>query len=121
MTPFAGSDFWLVDLALEFLHWPQQRVLKKEMKRDLFCDVLQSTNPAPGPGTYSRVVTWIAANRPDEIVIVQGQAYDTKDKLLKEFNPKKVRKINGVWQLESMEIRNLQTGSRTRLEFNLEQ
>jgi hypothetical protein len=120
MTPLAGSDFWLVDLGLEFLHWPQQRVLKKEMKRDLFCDVLQSTNSAPSPGAYSRVVSWIAANRPEEIVIAQAQAYDKNDKLLKEFNPKKVRKINGVWQLESMEIRNLQTGSRTRLQFNLE-
>jgi hypothetical protein len=119
MVPFIGSDFWAVDLGLEFLHWPQQRVLKKEMRKDLFCDVLQSTNPNPAPGGYSRVVAWIAVNRPDDIVIVHADAYDTANKLLKEFNPRKVEKVNGVWQLEEMEIRNRQSGSRTRIEFNL--
>ena len=27
----AGSDFWLSDLGLDFLHWPVQRLLKKEL------------------------------------------------------------------------------------------
>jgi hypothetical protein len=41
--------------------------------------------------------------------------------LLKEFEPKKVEKVKGTWQLEEMEIRNRQTGSRTRIEFNLKE
>src|SRR5262249_39573020 len=90
MVPFAGSDFWIADLGLEFLHWPEQRVLKKQMRKGLFCDVLQSKNPQPGPGSYSRVLSWIAVNRPDDIVIVHAEAYDSRDKLLKEFDPKKV-------------------------------
>ena len=119
MAPFAGSDFWIADLGLEFLHWPQQRVLRKQMRKGLSCDVLQSINPDPAPGGYSRVVSWIAVNRPEDIVIVHAEAYDSRDKLLKEFDPKKVEKINGVWQLEEMEIRNRQTGTRTRIDFNL--
>jgi len=120
LVPFAGSDFWIVDLGLEFLHWPEQRVLKKQMRKGLSCDVLQSTNPHPGPGgSYSRVLSWIAINRPEDIVVVHAEAYDARDKLLKEFDPKKVEKVNGVWQLEEMEIRNRQTGSRTKIEFNL--
>ena len=120
MKPFAGSDFWLVDLGLDFLHWPQQRVIRKQMRKNLFCDVLESTNPHPAPGAYSRVVSWIAVNRPEEIVVVHADAYDSNDKLLKEFDPKRVQKINGAWQLEEMEIRNRQAGTRTRIEFNLE-
>ena len=119
MVPFAGSDFWVVDLGLEFLHWPQQRVLKKQMRRSLFCDVLQSVNPQPAACGYARVLSWIAINRPDDIVVVHAEAYDGSGKLLKEFDPKRIQKINGVWQLEEMEIRNRQTGSRTRIEFNL--
>jgi hypothetical protein len=119
MTSFAGSDFWMVDLGLEFLHWPQQRVLRKQMRKGLSCDVLQSVNPEPVQGGYSRVVSWIAINRPEDIVIVHAEAFDTRDKLLKEFDPKKVEKVNGVWQLEEMEIRNRQTGTRTRIDFNL--
>lgn len=121
MRPFAGSDFWLADLGLEFLQWPGQRILKKEMRKSLFCDVLQSTNPHPAPGAYQRVVTWVAANRPEEIVIVHADAYDYQNKLLKEFDPKKVEKINGVWQLEEIEIRNRQTDSRTKMEFHLQE
>jgi len=119
MVPFAGSDFWAADLGLEFLHWPQQRILRKQMRKGLVCDVLQSINPEPARGAYSRVLSWIAANRPEDIVIVHAEAFDTKDKLLKEFDPKKIEKVNGLWQLEEMEIRNRQTGSRTRIDFNL--
>ncbi len=119
MQPFAGSDFWVADLGLDFLHWPEQRVLRKQMRKGLFCDVLQSVNPAPTEGGYSRVLSWIAINRPEDIIIVHAEGFDTRDKLLKEFDPKKVEKVDGVWQLEEMEIRNRQAGTRTRIEFNL--
>ncbi len=119
MVPFAGSDFWLVDLGLAFLHWPQQRVIRTQMRKSQNCDVLESTNPNPAPGAYSRVLSWIAINRPEEIVIVHAEAYDQRNKVLKEFDPKKLQKVNGAWQLEEMEIRNRQTRSHTRIEFEL--
>lgn len=115
-TPFADSDFWLCDLGLEFFHWPGQKILKHEMRRGRACQVLESTNPNPSPNGYSRVVSWIDN---ETLGIVQAEAYDTKGKLLKEFYPKSFKKVNGQWELQEMEIRNDQTGSRTRLEFNL--
>lgn len=118
MTPFAGSDFWIVDLGLEFLHWPDQRITKKQMRKNLFCDVLESVDPHPVAGGYSKVVSWVAANRPDDVVIVHADAYDQSGKLLKQFDPKKVRKVNGAWELAEMEILNRQTHSSTRIEFN---
>lgn len=117
ICPFSQSDFWAVDLGLEFFHWPAQKVLKHEMKRGQACKVLESTNPEPSLNGYSRVVSWIDN---DSGGIVQAAAYDTKGKLLKEFAPKEFKKVNGQWQLQEMEIRNVQTGSRTRLEFNLD-
>ena len=116
MAPFAGSDFWIADLGLEFFHWPQQKILKHEMRRGRSCRVLESTNPDPSPNGYSRVVTWIDN---ETFGIVQAEAYDTKGQLLKEFYPKTFKKVNGQWELQEMEIRNDQTGSRTRLEFDL--
>jgi hypothetical protein len=116
MTPFANSDFWIADLGLEFFHWPAQKVLKKEVKRSRGCTVLQSTNPGPFTNGYSRVVSWIDNESGG---IVQAEAYDFKNKLLKEFAPKSFKKVNGQWELQEMEIRNVQTGSRTRLEFDL--
>lgn len=116
MIPFAGSDFWLADLGLEFLHWPEQKLWRTEMKRSRSCRVLESTNPKPTPGTYSRVVSWIDNESGG---IVHADAYDAKGKLLKEFDPKDFKKVNGEWQLEEMEIYNRQTDSRTYIEFNL--
>ena len=116
MTPFAGSDFWVADLGLEFFHWPEQKLLKKEVKRSRGCSVLQSTNPGPLTNGYSRVVSWIDN---ESSGIVQAEAYDFKNKQLKEFAPKSFKKVNGQWELQEMEIRNVRTGSRTRLEFDL--
>jgi hypothetical protein len=114
----ASSDFWLCDLGLEFFHWPQQKILKHEMRHGRSCKVLESTNPNPSPNGYSRVMSWIDN---ETLGIVQAEAYDAKGKLLKEFSPKSFKKVNGQWQLQEMEIRNDQTGSRTRLEFDLKQ
>ncbi len=118
--PFAGSDFSVGDLGLEFLHWPEQRVVRNQMRRYVFCHMLESVNLHPGPHGYSRVVSWIGANRPDELVLVHADAYDSRGKLLKQFDPKKLERVHGVQELEEMEMRNRQTGTRTRVEFNVE-
>ncbi|HXR05062.1 MAG TPA: outer membrane lipoprotein-sorting protein [Verrucomicrobiae bacterium] len=116
MAPFAASDFWLCDLGLEFFHWPGQKVLKKEFRRNCSCMVLESTNPIAAANGYARVDSWIDEESGG---IVMANAYDANGKLLKEFYPKDVKKVKGQWQVQSMEIDNVQTGSRTRLEFDL--
>jgi hypothetical protein len=118
MVCFAGSDFWIADLGLEFFHWPEQKILKHEMRRGRSCKVLESTNPNSSTNGYSRVVSWIDNESGG---IVHAEAYDANGKLLKEFDPKSFRKVNGQWELQDMEIRNVQTGSRTRLEFDLKE
>jgi hypothetical protein len=118
MSPFAGSDFWVADLGLEFLHWPGQRVIKKEARKGKFCNVLESVNPQPGRGGYLRVVSWIIND--DSHGILHADAYDSNDKLFKQFDPKKVEKVDGEWQLQSMEMRNLRTDSRTIIDFDLD-
>jgi len=116
LESFANSDFSAGDLSLSFLYWPEQKILKKEFRRNCSCAVLESTNPSLGTNGYSRVVCWIDEESDG---IVQAEAYDVNGKLLKGFYPKDVKKVNGQWQLQSMEIDNVQTGSRTRLELDL--
>ncbi|HKI69758.1 MAG TPA: outer membrane lipoprotein-sorting protein [Verrucomicrobiae bacterium] len=116
MSPFAGSDFWVADLGLEFFHWPEQKVLKHQMRRGRPCKVLESINPTPATNGYARVVSWIDNETGG---IVMAEAYDVHDDLLKEFEPKSFKKINGQWELREMQIINDQTDSRTRIEFKL--
>jgi hypothetical protein len=115
-TSFTHSDFWAYDLGLEFLYWPVQKILHGDTARGRLCKVLESTNPNPSPHGYSHVDSWIDNETPG---ILHAEAYDASGKLLKLFDPKSFMKVNGQWEVQDMEIRNVQTGSRTRLEFDL--
>jgi hypothetical protein len=115
--PFSGSDFWICDLGLEFLHWPQQRIIKKEMRKGRSCRVVESLNPKPAPGAYTRVLSWIDLETDG---IIRAEGYDDQNKLLKDFSIKRVKKVEGRVQLKEMEITNEKTDSRTSLNFNLE-
>jgi len=115
--PFSGSDFWAFDLGLEFLHWPEQKILRHEFRDTLGCSVLESTNPEPAANGYSRVLSWIDN---DSGGLVHAEAYDAKGKLLKEYDTKKIQKMaNGQVQLQEMRIDNDQTDSRTRIDFDV--
>jgi hypothetical protein len=116
MTPFAGSDFWVADLGREFFHWPQQKLLKKVIRSSRGCSILESTNPDPSPNGYSRVRSWIDNENGG---ILHAEADDANGKLLKEYDTRKLKKVNGQWQVAEMQIDNDQTGTRTRLEFDL--
>jgi hypothetical protein len=117
MIPFAGSDFWLADLGLEFLHWPQQRLLRKELRHSQSCGVLESLNPDPAPGGYTRVLSWIDLDAPHGVV--HADAFDASRKRIKQFDPKSVKKIQGQYQLEAMEMLDEKSGSRTVIKFDL--
>lgn len=87
------------------------------MRRGKSCHVLESQRPESWTNGYARVVSWIHT---ESGAIVQAEAYDARGKLLKEFRPTAVEKVNGAWQLKEMEIENVQTGSRTTLVFDLQ-
>ncbi len=116
VQPFAGSDFWLLDLGLEFFHWPGQRAIRAEMSRGQPCRVLESSNPNPAPSGYARVLSWIDNETGG---VIQAEAYDSTNKLLKKFALGKFKKVEGQWQLRDMRISNAQTGQQTRLKFDL--
>jgi hypothetical protein len=116
-SPFVdNSDFSIADLGLEFIHWPDQKLLQKEMKRSRSCRVLESTNPHPTAGGYAKVKSWVDS---ESHGILLAQAFDAKGNKIKEFEPEDFSKVSGQWQLEKMQIRNLQTESTTTVKFNL--
>lgn len=112
---FAGSDFWLLDLGLEFFHWPQQRALRAEMSRSRPCRVLESITPQSAPEGYARVLSWIDNETGG---VLQAEAYDRQNKLLKKFKLGSFHKVQGQWQLRDMTIRNARTGQQTGLKFD---
>jgi len=117
MKSFAGSDFWIADFGFEFLSWPNQRKVKEEMQRSQWCIVLESRNPKPAKGGYSRVQAWFDK---DTNGLVKANAYDDQGKWLKIFRPTSFKKINGQYHLKEMEIRNVQRRTLTKIVYNLQ-
>ena len=118
---FAGSEFWLSDLGLEFLDWPDQKIVKRETRKGRDCLVLASSNPNPDAGGHARVLSWVDV---EHRAIVRAEAFDVAGHLQKEFSIGSFSRVKGPdgeshWQLKSMDIRNEQTDARTRLEFDL--
>ena len=113
---FAGSDFWLSDLGTEFLHWPDQRLLRSEMRKGRPCKVLESLNPQPEPGQYSKVISWVDTESGGLVAV---EAYDHTKRLLKVFTVKSLNKVKGEWQVKKMEIRNEASDSLTQIDFDL--
>ena len=121
MVPFANSDFWLADLGLEFLHWPEQRIVheaKIKMRKSRPCNVLESINPGPNAAGYTRVRSWIDTETGG---VILAEAYGADNQLLKEFEVGGLTKVSGRWELKDMEMRTAKTDSKTVLEFKYEQ
>lgn len=116
-TAFAGTDFSVVDLGLEFFHWPKQRRLKHEMRNSRNCHVLESTLPNVADSPYARVLSWVDIESGG---IVRAEAFDRSGKTVKEFKVGKFRKVDGRWHLESLRIGTRVTGQETELKFDLE-
>jgi hypothetical protein len=118
---FAGSDFALLDLGLEFFHWPIQSLAFRQMRKSQGCDVLESR---PSQITlYSNVLSWIPQDARAEGTpgVLMAEAYDARGRLLKEFEIKDFERIAGRWEVREMEIRNVRTRTSTRLKFHFKE
>jgi hypothetical protein len=116
--PLGGSDFWLTDFGLEFLHWPGQNRLKGDIHNGRGRYVLISTNPHPAPGGYSRVKTWIDKESGEP---TEADAYGAANtnKIVKSFSLEKIAKVDGRYQAKEMDI-NGEGKNWTRLEIDVE-
>jgi hypothetical protein len=116
---FAGTDFFWSDLGLEFLHWPQHRLLpvKNAMRKGRSCRVLESVAGKESRAPYARVVSWVDRETGG---LILAEAYDAANRLLKHFSVGSVTKVQGRWELKNMEIRNTADDTRTVLKFQYE-
>ena len=112
-APFAGTDFSLGDLGMEFLHWPGQCRLQSEMRSGQSCYVLESTNSRPGG--IMRVRSSI-----DEKSLgpIRVEAYDSGGTEIKMFSLDSMQKdAHGQYQVKEMGIENKKTRSHTDVKF----
>ena len=111
----AGSSFTLADLGLEFLHWPRQKTIKKQRRKSRLCNVLESKPMKSIKEKYSRVLSWVDEKSG---AIIAADFFDINGEILKRFTVKGLTKKNGQWQVDELEMRDLNEGSKSRLKLN---
>jgi uncharacterized membrane protein YdfJ with MMPL/SSD domain/outer membrane lipoprotein-sorting protein len=117
---FVGTDFSYGDvIGHKVADW-KHSLLKEEAVDGQPCFVIESTPASPqilSDSGYSKRVEWI---RKDNFVSIKGEFYDENGQLLKVFSSSDVRLLDPVkqrWQPLHLEIKNVQTGHRTIIEF----
>ena len=112
---FAGSDFTLGDLGLEFLQWPNQQVIGRASRLRETCNILLSKPAKVLPGGYSHVKCWVEIHNRALLCV---EAY-RGTKRVKLFQAKSFKKLEGEWQLRELELRNDVSDARTQIQFDL--
>ena len=118
LTPLADSAFCLLDLGLEFLHWPQQRLLKRdrpELYKSRACHLLESLDPAPLPRGYARVLSWVDKETGG---LLKAEAYNKDNQLLKEFSVRSIMKVENHWQPQELKICAAKSSACTWIKFD---
>ena len=113
-TRLANSSFTLADLGLEFLHWPDQKTLRKQRRKSRFCHVLESSR-SDSEGAL-RVLSWVDIKSGG---ILAADFYSADGKVLKRFSVKGLTKKDGQWQVDEMEMRDVAERTRSRLRLHL--
>ncbi|MCX6910492.1 MAG: outer membrane lipoprotein-sorting protein [Verrucomicrobia bacterium] len=113
-TPFLGGDFAYEDLELAFLRWPNHKFVRESRRLGFDCWVIESTPADGAPSQYRRVLMWVDKHY---MAVVIAEAYDAKNKLLKNFEVKSVRKLDdqGHYIVGQIALENVQKKSRTVL------
>ncbi|HIG27119.1 MAG TPA: outer membrane lipoprotein-sorting protein [Verrucomicrobiales bacterium] len=115
-TTFSGTDFTLSDLGMEFFYWPAQKALqvKTPRKKGFHCDVLESLNPDDDEKHFCRVISWIDKKSG---ALIYAEAFGENGKRTKVFEPGGARRVDGIWRVKKLTLRNLVRDSRTVIEF----
>ena len=113
-----GTGITYEDLTLEFLYWPNARVLGDETVRTRSCWKLQVV-AASHDSQYWNVLVWVDKASG---ALMRMEGYDWEGKLAKRFEVVSAQKIDNRWFLKQMRVEELQPGtnkvqSRTYLEI----
>jgi hypothetical protein len=104
---------------LEFLHWPDQRLVKQDLSNGRMCWALDSYNP--GTNGYASVRSWIDT---EFHALLRAEAYDSLRRKVKEFSTGSFRQITTrdgreIWMLKDIRIRTEFRDTRTELIYDV--
>ena len=108
---FMGTDFTYDDMGQRHVDEDTHKLLREETRNGHKCWVVESV-PVDKHEIYSRKVTWI---RQDCLIADHVEYYDKLNKLHRVLDIQDVKKIQGFWTIQKMEMKNVQTEHSTTI------
>jgi outer membrane lipoprotein-sorting protein len=111
---FMGSDFTYDDLGDRHPTADTHKLIGTETVDGNVCWVIENTPKNPAD-LYSKTVTWVSQ---EKTVGVKRDYYDKRGTLQKTLRVSSIEKISGIWVIMVTEMKNIQKGTSTRMEFS---
>lgn len=113
-----GTDISYEDLSLEFLYWKNPKWIGDEKIKGQRCDILELQSYG-NSSQYGVVRIWISRTSG---ALMRMEGYNRQGQLIRRFEVRSARKIDGQWMLKQMRIESLNPDSgvvtsRTYLEI----
>ncbi len=105
------TDFTWGDLALGFLWWPGGEMRGFQSRRGRRCFVVDVQAPEPTEAQAS-VRLWIDAFA---YALLQAETYDAEGEPVRRLSVRSLRRVDGLWTAEDLEVRDLRRRTRTHL------
>ncbi len=109
--PIAGTQFAWSDLGLDPLWWPNAKTTGTEMKKSRLCYVVEVAAP-PGAGRVARARMLVDSG---VYALLEAETFDAYGRRRRRLEVKSLKKVNDVWTLQDLEIRDFESGRRTTL------
>ncbi len=97
----AGLDLDWADLSLSFLWWNGARVVGSERVRGRFCHIVELKAPDEQVSRYAGVRLWID---PETSLMMQADAFDARNRMVRRLQVKSLRKIDDIWMVQNLDI-----------------
>lgn len=106
-----GTDVTWLDLSMDFLRWPRAELAGEATVKGRLCDIVEVHPPQPIPGCL-KVRIWIDR----EIrMFLQAQQVDEERAVARQMWVRSVKKMQGRWMVQDIEVEARGSGHRTRL------
>ena len=80
------------------------KILREEKIGGHECWVLESIPKDPKSSQYSKLISWISKMA---LLPVKTEYYDSREKVLKEFNAMETKRVDGIWSVTESEMHDL--------------
>ena len=110
--PIEGGEISWMELSFSFFWWPEPRIVGTEKVANRWeCQIIEIACPPEYGEGWSHIRLWVA---PAYGAVVRGEAW-RGGKAVKRFEVQSVKKLRQIYMIGDMEVKNLETGARSRL------